>query len=243
MRVTNFQWLKTQLEDIERRVSPPASMNFPGADEIRPCKRELGGNIQAVALDGSNECTHDDLPVVIAVGLNYTQGDSCIPRSITHPFGVVEDLSKWRRNVTAWFSHYKRDAVLWKTRCLASDSFDDAIIESRFHFVMTNFCCWITNDFWGDMSKKSRSKLLNTNPQFDGQPSSAWNPLHLFALSDLMHERQVVWIGHGLSDTSELPGLFSCWKSKAGLRNWLLTYNVTYPPNYSLFTSNRLHIS
>jgi hypothetical protein len=87
-----------------------------------------------------------------------------------HPPSIVEDdLRTWpfyRKQIQAGFASYKTNPTLWKNQSAASSSSLNP--PEEYHFVMTNFCLWITSDSWLDIGAYLRADLLENNPSFKG---------------------------------------------------------------------------
>lgn len=227
MKLTDYQWLKSQLEAIERRVTPPASMDFEGAHEVRRCNAKWGGNFQTVALDTTTRENVSDLPIVVAIGINYTQIEQIIPRTASLTVCVEDDVLKCRRHAVVHLKDYEKNRDKWTSlfRSPSNQVSLPSLDRNSFHFVLSNFCLWITNHSWQDIRPiGTRSKLLQNNPLFDGLPNPALDFKHLDALADSLRDKQVVWLAHGFH--CEVPALFARWIGRRGITDWLLAPNL-----------------
>jgi hypothetical protein len=198
-------------------------------------------NVQYFVCD--NTTLGRDLPVVIAVGVNYSQlyfnhkegavrkpvqfrlPDRSGKQAATAPPWVEEDLSKRspnKPNLIKQFNDYNNRPSVWFDQCWASSPQIRNVPKDvgEFHLVETNFCPWITIDEWGSTfhSEPLRADILVTPPT---QPF----PICLFQhIKDLKQEiGDVLWVGHGVDAVSTLFRLFAYTEN---IRAWLIVYNL-----------------
>jgi hypothetical protein len=200
---------------------PLAARNF-----IQP----TDGNVQYLSVD---RYSHNlVLPVVVAVGANYSQGAGQLPNS--SPFGLIgetgpyveADLGKWRRPLDYIFStyragHYPQD---WCPSArphprLALCSAERPQTPRRFHFVMANFSPWITKIEWSKMRETIEARVIMESP-----PGTATWQEFLSRLRQTL-PNNTLWVGHGNYDVHDL---FMKLVVLFGLKHWLFTSNLTF---------------
>jgi len=211
--------LRVVLEELESQISATRATGFPSAGEVRQ-----GSPVQGFGLDKSTE--HDEpLPIVVAVGGNYTQAKSEIPRDGTRSGSMVEDdLAPCRRNLTRGIANYLANRQLWQDRCLASSA--KLHPPSRFHFVMTNFCLWITNESWQNIRPSSRADLLENNPAIGVKSSATGCCAHLNELAERLKGEDLLWVGHGMH--CEVYALVRQFARCLPNTQWMLMPNLAF---------------
>ena len=234
MSLANYNWLKSHLEDIERQVTPPSPLDFPGAAFVRTPGPKYGDSIQAVALDMTTRNQSTELPVVVAVGINYTQGTEQVPRKSSIDVRVEQSNKSCRSNVLKGIRKYEVDRESWSSSGRAASRHvfvHELLTEANFHFVLTNFCIWITTSKWPDNeSGTDFENLLWNNGLFGGRQNSANFPLHLNAIADALRDKSVLWVAHGFHNA--VPRLFSEWARSKRIENWLLMPNLAFYYRY-----------
>ena len=211
----------TSLENLIGSISPTSTL--PAYIRGAPYSP-----IQGYALDQS---THDQsLPVIVAVGVNYTQGQTQCPRCPFPPGAVaVEDnLSACRRHLNkALHAHAK---YLGLQSCEKSNVTAQVLAsswETGYHLVMSNFCLWNTTKRWLELPSLNRSALLASNPPFAGGPTTAPSWPHLQELARLLAPGPQLWVIHGLH--SGVFDLFAHMKPTLSATKWIMTPNLGYP--------------
>ncbi|MFO0857036.1 MAG: hypothetical protein U0640_06725 [Phycisphaerales bacterium] len=232
--LTNYAWLKSQLESVEGRVTPPASMTFPGAECVRDTHTEFGDNIQTVALDPTTRTSGADLPVVVLIGANYTQNKQPIPRTTASQNRVEEKtMSNCRMNLIESFEHYQLNQDCWaspETKMAPSEKVRLPSLDGTgaFHLVLTNFCLWITTETWLHPSLNGkRASLLKNNPLLDSKPNPGESAMHIHALADVLKEKTVLWVGHGIDKRSFVEPLFRQWIRTRQISEWFFLSNLS----------------
>jgi hypothetical protein len=183
-------------------------------------------------VDSTTKEQDNALPVVVAIGGNYTQSANAVPRdSNSLGFEVEENLLPCRINLKAGLEHYRNNTAKWVGNCVASQSNLKVPNENAFHLVMTNFCIWITKDSWQNIGTSTRAQLSEINPPFNSLPTypGAWS--HLEALYTELKDVQIVWIGHGIH--SEVFSHFRQFMRSKRNSNWLLMPNLAYWYDYA----------
>lgn len=234
----SYTRLKKIVDGIEQAVPPVSPIGFLAAVSVR---RYLS-QIQVCGLDKpDNSHSEEPLPVVIAIGANYTQGLNEAPRDYNPPYGTEEDLNKWRNLTDAGLKHYGTapNQRTWYDASVASSN--KIAIPKAYHFVMTNFCLWITENSWQDVRPSRRADLLANNPQaVSGKSTAPGSWWHLQELANALEENQVttLWVGHG-SDC-EVFALFRQFVTTLSTPDWLLLPNVSRPYAYDNKRSRHL---
>ncbi len=184
--------------------------------------------IQGYALD---QFTRDQsLPVIVALGVNYTQGQTRCPRCPSPPGAVAveDDLSACRRHLNkALQAHAKVPG--WRS-CGKSNVTAQALGLSKewgYHLVMSNFCLWNTTKRWLEIPKANRSYLLASNPPFGGRPTTAPSWPHLQELAQALAPAPLVWVVHGLH--SGVFDLFEHMGATFPPAKWIMTPNLGFP--------------
>jgi hypothetical protein len=229
----SFEWLKDQLESIERRVNLPASMDFAGVEEVRGGPTHSNA-IQTVVMDSRTSLVNRPVPIIIAVGSNYTQDPVEVPRTSESPFAVVDTTGSCRANCLRGIEHFNANRDCWvAARMAASANVIVPPVSSPvdFHFVMTNLCLWITKMSWTDIKCDARKWLLQNNPTFDGKPNPASAALHLIQLARLTSTCNVLWVFHGIGDDLLFP-YFQSFARQNSIDNWLAMPNLSRGQDY-----------
>jgi hypothetical protein len=209
--------------------SPSGIVSWPATAFVQP----IGGNVQFFSVDWANRCR--DLSVVVALGANYSQRADQLPNS--NPSGLIEygpfveaDLTRWKTNLEKNFRAYseKRFPCRWKPgesdRWLTLYSEEPLVPPTNYHFVMANFCPWITTIEWSKIRRKKRphdiGKLIMDNP-----PHQHPRFEEFYKLRKALPEN-TLWVGHGNYD---IYALFMELVERFGLRQWMFSSNLTYP--------------
>ncbi len=233
-----YSTLKALLEKLEKSWFSELQVLLP---TIPPHLRSVAnGSAQFFSLEnhGKSVPEDEDLPVIVAVGINYAQSN---PRpgfpNLNHwlhsvPPGAnwVEDPPPWAPP-TSWpsttrqildlnLAQYHLNERAWKANGYASDTgllaqFHGSKGSFRYILVCANISPFLTNARWLSLPSTSTQQLLN-----------AWNPNN--HLCDLVHglEGKIgLWVVHGKDEV--WPRFQPCC---SGIANWLLTHNLSSLP-------------
>jgi hypothetical protein len=214
--------LEQILQDLETKVLPARRM-FPSAFEVRDNGKST---VQGFVLDDST--SDQELPVVIAVGANYTQNNEFTPRDVIGSGDVRAKLKSWRTWLDRGFADYRKNPSLWVKRCAAPSLSLPVPPPGKYHLVMTNFCLWITRRNWSAIQAQIRADLLQNNAHFAVRPSVAPDWPHLQDLHNKLPDS--LWVGHG--SRTEVFTLFRQFVDKQNNTPWLLTPNVSFHYDY-----------
>lgn len=229
----HYTQLEQVLQNLETQVSSTHG-TFPSHFEVRNNGKS---KVQGFTLDDST--AGQNLPVVVAVGANYTQDKVSTPRDVHGIGGVSAKLKSCRTWLDRGFASYKSDPVLWTRRCAAQSPhlgvpmqsrYLGVPMQSRYHLVMTNFCLWITKRSWSEIQAQVRADLLQNNACFRGIPSvsPAWP--HLEALANALAEWSPLWVGHGCR--TEVSAIFRQFIDAKMSSPWILMPNLAFHYNY-----------
>jgi hypothetical protein len=212
------------VSDLESRI--PADRPLPS--EVGVLVRNIPARtpVQAYGLSKHTAETTKPLPIVVAVGINYSQGGMACPRDGGRSARVVDGLGNCRNKTKEALSEYRKFGRQWADTGCASSPTIDVPNGDDFHLVMTNFCLWVTNKSWADHTPEEKRILLLNNPSFDGQPTCSPNWAHLSSLDRKLRQYEVVWVPHGI--LGEVPELFRDFAASNGA-NWILAPNLSRP--------------
>ena len=231
MRKITHSALHGILAKLEPMAVAPPTLDFPSHRAIRlPAQ---GSQIQVYGLDRGYSVKDFELPVVVAIGGNYTQAKAQVPRDNKPPFipPVADDLNACRTYLKTGFDHYSLRRQRWFGNCVGSSTEISLFEDDGFHLVMTNLCLWITKNSWQNIGSAFRTDLLQNNPFFGGRPSSPGQWAHLTALAYELRNCDVIWIGHGIH--SEVFALFRLFMRSLVNPDWLLMPNLAYHYDYN----------
>lgn len=173
-----------------------------------------------------------DLPVVVDVGINYTQGTQTIPDQTALPSALrpaVEDNVPIIAEQTC-IRHCNSNRAAWaKSKLVGPKTNLIPLIAPNgiadFHLVMTNLSPWITTHSWESQlcadSSGIGAHLLAHPPHGLSTVGSPFE--HLDDLKTHLEE-VALWIGHG---RATVPSHFRIFVEKHRINNWLLTGNLS----------------
>ncbi len=225
MRKVDFKALEQELSRMEGQATASAT-NFPAGSFVRdPVK---GSQIQVYGLDDAT--SGQSLPTVVCIGGNYSQAKTTVPRDSRFGSMVLDDLASCRSNLRKAFDHYGGAAARWVGACAASSATIPIPKEGHFHLIMTNFCIWITEESWQNIGAQVRADLLENNVLFSGRGTQPGEWEHLKALREILREREVIWVGHGIH--CEVSALFRQFM-RGESAHWLLMPNLAFYYDYT----------
>lgn len=217
----HYNALHNILLNLEAKIPSAPASGFPYAGNVRT----VLSSVQGFALDTITQGR--DLPIIVTLGVNYSQGTQQGPRDYARGVGVEDPfLSPCRSNLVAAMAHRASANPTWvaKGRANALLKSFSAILD--FHLVMTNFCLWNTNSRWLKTTAAGRHSLLANNPLYAGAPSCAPNWLHLVDLASALSPEPILWVAHGLH--SEVFRLFAAPGFPISMADWMMTPNLAY---------------
>jgi hypothetical protein len=217
-----YTHLKKQVQDLETKWQQYLMTRFPTTPD--PCM--LNGQMQFFVVENGSQITADkDLPVVVAIGSNYGQGNKSYPwltpylvRDTVGNPKIIDPpaLTTMRKNMVKSFQEYSAAPQAWVDRHLASAN--NIPIQKEFHLVVTNFSPFITCFSWQDYEMAERANLLSLlGGDFP----------HLDNLFNNLSGSVCLSVAHSLG--SEVFSLFRLWQTRHSITPWLLTSNLSMP--------------
>lgn len=195
---------------------------------IQKAVHNSGANLQFFALDDTGYRSDPDQKIIVSIGSNYTQGPNpSLPRANRFTQGppfVSQNLMNERGRLQLCLEHYRNHESAWVSNGLASSQGLQCPPENQFHFVMTNFCGWITTDKWQSLNL-SLGRMITAELLFN-QPHQSSPFDHLNALADdlSLSHANVLWVAHGID--SEAIVLARNFFRERGITEWLITPNL-----------------
>lgn len=224
-------WLKRSVPLSNPRTYPQVVLN------VRPEVPLF--NLQYFALANCNEAialSNDPLPVVVLVGINYTQGIQPIPNGSKRPqvIDCPANLTTAITKIKAAATHASGNLNAWRLSSLAPQSGPCPTLAAGFHVVMTNLSPYITQKSWQSQmcsGSLALGSFLLANPPYTPCRHPGWPFDHLHDLKNILPGDDTIWIGHGL----EAVGPYWHQLVKVmGLKNWLLVGNLFSGPPFRL---------
>lgn len=200
---------------------------------MRDC---ITGGVQFGALDRTHRDAPRGLPVVVAIGINYTQGGiesagDLVPyqsskdkpgtiRGTGSYHAAVAAIAAFQRNRTAWLTASSLGPCTSPRGTFVSNADAANAVTDGFILLMTNLSPFITKLKWQEQIKKTPVAcryILDTWP----------NRRYLDDLFCAIGTSAALWIGHSSIYGTEwvwpdFLKLMACWNVK----NWILTPNL-----------------
>ena len=243
-----FTEIRAKLEALEARHV--AQLTVP--DGAQPA---LHGSARFYGLSREHRNTVERMPVVVCVGVNYTQHSWCrltLPAIVHEPSGskilpstpippetVVDELGNSSRAVNMLLDVYRHNHETWMAkpgedprsplRTYASAGVA-GVPDGPFLLVMTNVTPFITWKYWQDQVKI-------TPEACDALVNEGTGTTHLDALTKELDVD--LWIGHSaIGGTQWVWPTFAKLVQHHNLRRWLLTCNVSGKTQLHIRTFN-----
>src|SRR5580700_1794982 len=231
MPLAKFQDVERALSMLEQRQFDSIRTAFRWPEELKP---HIRGSIQYFALDKAKNANVRPLPVICAVGINYTQNGRCsmdglfryeeptagVVRSTASTSAVVSVVAAYQRNQIAWTSRKAVDPESPMGFYGSPDATSriGPIAKDCFILVMTNICPFITMTEWARQPDHISKRLVEES---NGHR-------HLDDLYDALGGSIDLWIGHSaLGGTRWVWPAFASFVHRRGIREWLLTPNIS----------------
>jgi hypothetical protein len=219
----DYPQLHSLLLGLEGQVTASPASGFSAAT----CVRTTLSPVQGFALHIGTKGLELELPVIVAIGANYTQGKTRCPRDHFNGQPAVEDnLQDCRANLDRAFkSPYTPPKAPWSSWVRYGKASPGRFRPpDEYHLVMTNFCLWNTKAFWQKISSVDRETLLDNNPLFAGGKTAAPAWEHIKKLADALKPDPILWVAHGM--WSEVFTLFGALGRVVPMPNWIMTPNL-----------------
>ncbi len=248
-----YSALAAVLQSLEagwrRKALPRNPALFPSHQRVRDLSATSGGrehNLQYYVL--ANRTYREDLPIVVTVGANYTQGTQTIPDQTPEHSKARKEVPLVEDVVSGFEKEYieccNRNRAIWKSAALCGQTLANPVLQGKdktllpYHLVMTNLSPWITTESWSTIAEADgrhiTADLLASPPTRDtGELRYPYE--HIRELKERLERiesgRPVLWIGHGTQDVWEH---FRMLMTQMGVTDWLLAADLCYPksPTY-----------
>lgn len=236
-----FEGLERRLLALEERHVKKLAQSFVCTQPLESC---ITGQVQFAAIDPRHKTKEQQLPVVVLIGINYTQ-DATPGYELRHYLGTLNEpsvtqkagcitptalvIAAYNRNIKAWvspraqlydncdiLSYGARDATLRS----GLTGTDGDTFKNGFHLIVTNFCPFITRLMWREQAER--------NPDECSFLLRNWSSeRYLDRFNEEMGESVDLWIGHAAKDrTSWVWPRFMDFVNRHGIKEWLLTPNI-----------------
>jgi hypothetical protein len=231
--MNRFLEISSALADLEEQHRRKLNADFDWTDALRS---RLTGTVQFGAVDGFHRANSTKLPIVVAVGINYTQGGT-VSKTELVPYSSPRDrpgtvrntesreavalaLEAFNRNRTAWLTSASLGTFNSPSGAFASSASAADTVAGDFILVMTNLCPFITTIRWG--------KLAQDNPEACRYVLDTWpNTRYLNDLFIAFGGSVDLWIGHSsIYGTDWVFPDFLKLMTRWSVRNWMLTPNL-----------------
>jgi hypothetical protein len=236
-----FQNIHRELSILELRNMKRLRRSFSWTPEIATC---LSGSAQFFAVDNYHRESIERLPLICAVGINYTQERRGSTSQLVHYLppddaSVIDNNAGSRRAIGYVLAAYNRNRAAWETKTpsvltsplgfygsknvtepIGLTSSDPKAIKDHFILVMTNVLPFITQDKWQDQVRRTPNaceRLVRL--------SSAG---HLDDLLSALGSSIDLWIGHSsIHGTAWVWPTFAEFVQRTNIQQWLLTGNIS----------------
>lgn len=218
------------LAELERMQFESIKSSFDLTEDWR---RYLRGSVQSYAINPP-DIRDTALPVIVAVGVNYTQdgresgslfsydrGGIGVARSTGSLEGVRYVLAAYERNHRVWVSEEANDPpspLRFYGSTDATRKLSGVAEGEPFLLIMTNVCPFVTTMQWAKQPKSVSERLLEISGQYATVE-------HLY---DALGSMVDLWIGHSaVSGTRWVWPDFSSFIRRNRITEWLLTFNIS----------------
>ena len=237
-----FQYLETKLRSLEQQHFMLISAEIPSLSGL-PITEHISGGVQFGVIDDLHKQNSENMPVVCAIGINYTQKDQ-VPNNLYSYTGgnstniLVSSktgcnlatalvIAAYNRNKSSWENpppgvkpvstngRYGSANATDTSQLLAPDAQN---IKQSFILIMTNFCPFITRKKWSEINNVDvQNALLATYN----------NSQYLDDLFRAIGADVDLWIGHSaIYGTDWVWPKFNEFVNHNGIEHWLLTPNL-----------------
>jgi hypothetical protein len=229
-----FFEISEPLSVLEEKHRGELNARFLWTQALRDC---ITGSVQFGTIDGFQRKNAARLPVVAAVGINYTQGGTqsesdLVPYSsrIDKP-GTIRNtrsreavalaIAAFNRNKGAWLSPTSSTTYKSPNGAFASSASAADTVVGDFILLMTNLSPFITKLKWQDQIKQTPKACRYI---LDTWPNTRYLDDFFLSFGDSID----LWIGHSSIHGTDwvwpdFLNLMAHWSAK----NWLLTPNLS----------------
>lgn len=207
--------------ELENKHLQALNSEFTWTDELRCC---ITGSVQFGSLDSRHQHTNRELPIVAAIGINYTQGgieaaSRLVPyESSKDKPGTVRATGSYHAAATA-IAAFKRNRAAWLGTFASNAQAADAVGDD-FILLMTNLSPFVTKLRWQEQARRTPATcryLLERWP----------NTGYLNELFGAVCASTALWIGHSsIYGTDWVRPEFLRLMERWNVTNWLLTPNL-----------------
>ncbi len=232
-----FAQLEEELQTLEQEHFKRLRADFRWTSELREC---ISGTVQFFALDNADRSVAP-LPVVCAVGINYTQGPKTNAEQLLHYGGKTDPFvtrpTGTRRQPRLVIAAYNRNRTTWASAAaldppsplhvygapdalsrLGVTATDPGAIEPC-HLIMTNVSPFITLNQWRDQTRRTPRACMDLINGYSVQ--------HLDGLFERLGDTIDLWMGHSAIDgTRWVWPAFADFVKRYNISTWLLCGNL-----------------
>ncbi len=230
--MTTFKELAAQLASIETVHRELLAEHFELSNDLIDC---VTGGLRFAVIDRHHATIRDPLPVVCAIGINYTQQaigwqgrlyefEKLVTNTGTRSKAALL-IAAAHRNRDEWIDG---EVVDRKRPCLAGlASHSRPLVRGPnlsdvepFIFVMTNVVPFVTNKKWQDQAKATRSACSVLLARYSANA-------YLDDLFKTIGSKVDLWIGHSaIYGTQWVWPSFDAFKRRHTNRNWIFGPNL-----------------
>jgi hypothetical protein len=200
---------------------PPAAAT--GALQFVSVEPALGTRRARLKDIGTNPIPDDEIefPVVVGVGINYTQDKATLPSFHRYLPSVIDFMNGMRSAADYALSAYYQNPVEWvryfsaKGGHPSQDGHASQVPgKSDYILIATNLSPFITTMSWSEVQKQNHANAI----------LAAWpHQRHLNPLFRLIGQWVDLWIGHW----PDAWPTFQAWRKECFIDRWMLTYNLS----------------
>jgi len=241
-----FDKLLDCLALLEKRYVSQLEHSFVCPPELQQC---ITGEVQFGAIDPRHRRKPEPLPVVVIIGINYTQNETSRGYStLRHYLGsldtplVTDGLTRCVTPTSLVIAAYNRNMENWVNPRLQLYNNCDIIpygaskatlrsgltdtdghaLKDGFHLIVTNFCPFITTRWWQDQADDSETSTMLLDRCSSDE--------YLDDLYEDIGKSVDLWIGRAAKDgTRWVWPRFMKFVYKHEIKEWLLTPNINGP--------------
>jgi hypothetical protein len=238
-----FDSLQEKLLALERQYSNGLRERFACTHQLESC---ITGQVQFGAIDPRHKMKRERLPVVVIIGINYTQ-KNLVYRELSHYLGNFNNpivtatdlgcvtptalvLAAYNRNPRNWEAPEQQlyddceilpYAAPNATRRSRLRNTDGRLLKDKFHLIVANFCPFITKLMWQDQ--------VSVTPDGCTVLLKDWSSdNYLDGLHHELGESVDLWIGHAAkAGTRWVWPRFMDFVQRRQINEWLLTPNIS----------------